>query len=142
VVGIGNGAEVVKKTVGEDALFVLQEKRLGTAHAIMCVEELLKDEQGLVLVIAGDMPMLTAATLKALVEKQERNNGPLTMLTVLSDHPRGFGRILRDARGGLPHRGRSAGHRGRVEDQRIERGRVLFCFRLVVAGTKKDKALA
>lgn len=101
VVVIGNGAEVVKKTVGEDALFVLQEKRLGTAHAIMCVEELLKDEQGLVLVIAGDMPMLTAATLKALVEKQERNNGPLTMLTVLSDHPRGFGRILRDAQGGI-----------------------------------------
>ncbi len=101
VVVIGNGAEEVKKKVGDGARFVLQEKRLGTAHAIMSAEELLKGEGGLVLVIAGDMPMLTAETLKKLVLKQGSNNGPLTMLTVLSDHPRGFGRILRDAQGGI-----------------------------------------
>ena len=99
VVVIGNGAEEVKQKVGEGAHFVLQEKRLGTAHAVMAVESLLKDESGLVLVIAGDMPLLTPDTLKSMIQKQEKNLGPLTMLTVRSNNPRGFGRILRDGDG-------------------------------------------
>jgi len=99
VVVIGNGAEEVKQNVGEGAHFVLQEKRLGTAHAVMAVESLLKDESGLVLVIAGDMPLLTPETLKSMIQKQEQNPGPLTMLTVRSKNPRGFGRILRDGEG-------------------------------------------
>ena len=99
VVVIGNGAEEVKQKVGEGAHFVLQEKRLGTAHAVMAVESLLKNEPGLVLVIAGDMPLLTPETLKSMIQKQEQNPGPLTMLTVRSKNPRGFGRILRDGDG-------------------------------------------
>ena len=99
VVVIGNGAEEVKQKVGEIASFVLQEKRLGTAHAVMAVESLLKEESGLVLVIAGDMPLLTPETLKSMIQKQEQNPGPLTMLTVRSKNPRGFGRILRDGEG-------------------------------------------
>lgn len=101
VVVIGNGAELVKQTIGDGARFALQEQRLGTAHAIMAAGNLLQDESGLVLVIAGDMPLLTSGTLKELVQKQENNSGPLTMLTVHSNDPRGFGRILRDVQGNI-----------------------------------------
>ena len=95
VVVIGNGAEEVKQTIGGDAIFVLQEQRLGTAHAVMSAEKALAGEDGLVLITAGDMPLLTTATLKRLIEKQTNNPGPLTMLTVHSGNPRGFGRVLR-----------------------------------------------
>ncbi|MBA3072532.1 MAG: bifunctional UDP-N-acetylglucosamine diphosphorylase/glucosamine-1-phosphate N-acetyltransferase GlmU, partial [Anaerolineae bacterium] len=77
---IGNGADAVKKTVGDGARFVLQAERLGTAHAVMVAESELKGMGDLVLVIAGDMPLLTADTMKQLVEKQSINQGPLTML--------------------------------------------------------------
>lgn len=95
VIIIGNGAEVVKKTVGDGARFVLQAERKGTAHAVMVAESELKGQGDLVLVIAGDMPLLTAATLQQLVQRQSSNQGPLTMVTVHSNNPRGFGRILR-----------------------------------------------
>ena len=99
VVVIGNGAEEVKQTIGGDAIFVLQEQRLGTAHAVMSAEKALAGEDGLVLITAGDMPLLTTATLKRLIEKQTSNPGPLTMLTVHSGNPRGFGRVLRGMNG-------------------------------------------
>lgn len=99
VIVIGNGADDVKKVVGSEAHFVLQEERLGTAHAVMCAETKLKNTSDLVLVIAGDMPLLTAETLQKLVERQKNNPGPITMLTVRSRNPRGFGRILRGMNG-------------------------------------------
>lgn len=95
VVIIGNGADAVKNTVGDGARFVLQAERLGTAHAVMVAETELKGQGDLVLVIAGDMPLLTEATLKQLVQRQGSNKGPLTMVTVHSKNPRGFGRVLR-----------------------------------------------
>lgn len=101
VVIIGNGAEAVKKTVGDGARFVLQAERLGTAHAVMVAESELKGQGDLVLVIAGDMPLLTEGTLKQLVQRQGSNKGPLTMVTVHSKNPRGFGRVLRGMDGAI-----------------------------------------
>ena len=95
VLVIGHGAEAVKETVGEAAHFVLQEKQLGTGHAVMQAESLLKGKTDLVIVSYADMPLLHSETFLRLVETQRANAGPLTLLTVLSDDPRGFGRIIR-----------------------------------------------
>jgi bifunctional UDP-N-acetylglucosamine pyrophosphorylase/glucosamine-1-phosphate N-acetyltransferase len=95
VVVIGNGAEKVREVVYDSAQFALQEKRLGTAHAVQAAQGIVSGKSDMVLVIAGDMPLLTAATLKKLISRQESNSGPFTMLTVHSNNPRGFGRILR-----------------------------------------------
>ncbi len=96
---IGHGAEQVRSTVGNAARFVLQTKRLGTGHAVQQAESTLKGEAALVLVSSADMPLLTAETLAKLVAAQKENSGPITMLTVIADDPRGFGRILRGADG-------------------------------------------
>jgi bifunctional UDP-N-acetylglucosamine pyrophosphorylase/glucosamine-1-phosphate N-acetyltransferase len=101
VVVIGKGAEEVKQVIGDSARFVLQHERLGTAHAVMMAETELAAETGLVLVIAGDMPLLTQKTLNQLIERQKNNPGPFTMLTVHSHNPRGFGRILRGMNGDI-----------------------------------------
>jgi len=49
-----------------------------------------------VLVFYADMPLLQKETFRRLIRMQQRNNGPITMLTVRSDDPRGFGRVIRN----------------------------------------------
>lgn len=99
VVVVGHGAEQVQAIVGEQARFVLQEPQLGTGHAVQQAEPMLQLQTDLVVVFYADMPLLRPKTLKALVETQMSNPGPLTMLTIMADDPRGFGRVLRNADG-------------------------------------------
>lgn len=101
VVVIGHGAEAVRAAVGDRARFVLQDPPLGTAHAVLQAETLLREEAQYVLVTYADMPLLRPETLQMLVERQKRNSGPITLLTVISPQPRGFGRILRDDQGNV-----------------------------------------
>ncbi len=95
VVVVGHGAEDVTKYLGDSAQTVLQEPQLGTGHAVMQAESLLKGKTDLVVVCYSDMPLLRGNTLQKLVETQKNNKGPISMLTVISDDPRGFGRIIR-----------------------------------------------
>ncbi len=99
VVVVGRGAEQVKSFIGEVADCVEQEPLLGTAHAALQAEGLLKGKSDYVLVLYADMPLLRGETLKRLVETQQANPGPFSLLTVMADDPRGFGRILRGPRG-------------------------------------------
>jgi bifunctional UDP-N-acetylglucosamine pyrophosphorylase / glucosamine-1-phosphate N-acetyltransferase len=99
VVVVGHEAEAVTKYLGETARAVLQEPQLGTGHAAMQAESLLKDKTDLVIVTYADMPLLRGETFEQLVEVQRLNTGPFSLLTVIADDPRGFGRILRKADG-------------------------------------------
>ena len=99
VVVVGHGADEATKYLADSALTVLQEPQLGTAHAVMQAEALLKGKTDLALVCYGDMPLLRGETLQKLVETQKNNEGPISMLTVIADDPRGFGRIIRRADG-------------------------------------------
>ena len=101
VMVIGHGAEQVRDLVRDAAQFVTQEERLGTGHAVQQAESLLKDFAGMLLVSSADMPLLTQDTLSKLVETQKANTGPMTMLTIISEAPRGFGRVLRQDDGSV-----------------------------------------
>ena len=101
VVVIGHGAGQVQAFVGGQARCVVQEPQLGTAHAALHAEPLLRGQADLVLVAYADMPLLRAETFRQLVETQKRNPGPLTLLSVVAPDPRGFGRILRDEAGAV-----------------------------------------
>ncbi|MBK7453725.1 MAG: bifunctional UDP-N-acetylglucosamine diphosphorylase/glucosamine-1-phosphate N-acetyltransferase GlmU [Anaerolineales bacterium] len=96
VVVVGHGADEVIKYLGDSARAVLQEPQLGTGHAVMQAEALLKGITDLVVVCYSDMPLLRGATLQKLVETQKNNKGPISMLTVHADNPRGFGRVIRN----------------------------------------------
>ena len=95
VVIVGHGAQEVKEYVQDSAECVLQEPRLGTAHAAMQAESLLKNRTDYVIVTYADMPLLRGETFRQLLETQCANSGPLSLLTVIADDPRGFGRIVR-----------------------------------------------
>ena len=99
VVIVGHGAEAVQNYLGDSADCVLQEPQLGTGHAAMQAEPLLKGKTDLVIVTYADMPLLRGETFKRLVDTQRANPGPLSMLTVIADDPRGFGRIVRTPKG-------------------------------------------
>ena len=99
VVVVGHGAEDVKKYLADSAECVLQEPQLGTGHAAMQAESLLRGKTDYVIVTYADMPLLRGETFKRLLETQRLNSGPFSLLTVIADDPRGFGRIVRKANG-------------------------------------------
>jgi len=101
VVVVGHGAEQVRHVFHDQVEFVTQEPQLGTAHAVQQAEPLLKGEADLILVTCADMPLLTAETLTQIVQTQMTHSGPITMLTMIAQDPRGFGRVVRDAHGNI-----------------------------------------
>ncbi|OQX64724.1 MAG: UDP-N-acetylglucosamine diphosphorylase/glucosamine-1-phosphate N-acetyltransferase [Anaerolinea sp. 4484_236] len=101
VVVIGYGAEDVREAVGDAARFVIQNEQLGTGHAVQQAESTLKEDTDLVLVSSADMPLLTSDTFKEMIRLQKENDGPMTMLTIISDDSHGFGRVLRKEDGSV-----------------------------------------
>lgn len=94
---IGHGADRVRERLkDDDVVWALQEQQLGTGHAVMQALPNLGGE-GTVLVMYGDVPLISSTTLRALAEAS--TEGKLALLTQEIDDPRGYGRIVRDSRG-------------------------------------------
>jgi bifunctional UDP-N-acetylglucosamine pyrophosphorylase / glucosamine-1-phosphate N-acetyltransferase len=100
---VGYGAEQVKERFSDagDITWVQQDEQKGTAHAVLCCKEHLKDFDGETLVICGDMPLVRSATLKTLVEKHRAEQSATTLATAVLEDPAGYGRIMRDAYGNI-----------------------------------------
>ena len=74
----------------------IQDPQLGTGHALMQAEPLLKNEPCNLLVLCGDVPLLRPQTLIALFAAHEKHNADATILTTLMENPTGYGRVLRN----------------------------------------------
>lgn len=99
VMVVGYGGEEIQQALADKARFVVQQELLGTGHAVQQAEALLNANHGLVLVVYGDMPLVKQQTLERLIDTQKGHAGPMTILTVREEDPRGFGRVARDASG-------------------------------------------
>jgi bifunctional UDP-N-acetylglucosamine pyrophosphorylase/glucosamine-1-phosphate N-acetyltransferase len=99
IVVVGHGADSVRTKLEGRAECVVQERRLGTGHAVSRAKGSLARFHGEVLVLCGDAPLLRAATLKRLLARHRRNSALATVLSMIAEDPRGYGRIVR--RGGL-----------------------------------------
>lgn len=99
VVVIGHGADHVRNVLGDSVEYAVQTEQLGTAHAVRSAESTLKDWSGPVLVLAGDVPMLSVYTISMLLRTHKEQNAKLTMATCQLDDPTGYGRILRGPNG-------------------------------------------
>jgi bifunctional UDP-N-acetylglucosamine pyrophosphorylase/glucosamine-1-phosphate N-acetyltransferase len=96
---IGHGADLVREALGAPTpRWVLQEERLGTGHA---VQQALPDidDGAVVLVLCGDVPMVTAETLKRAVAGA--GTGAMAVITAELADPAQLGRILRGADGAV-----------------------------------------
>ncbi len=99
VVVVGYGADQVRKALGDTVDYVVQDQQLGTGHAVLQAESLLRGQVDQVLVVLGDMPLLRTESLQQVAAMQAGHAGPLTLMTIVQENPRGFGRIVRDAAG-------------------------------------------
>ena len=99
VVIVGYGADEVKATIGPGPLFVEQPQQLGTGHAVMQAEPVLAGQAETIMVYYADMPLITAATARRIQTLHQEQDATITMLTVIAEDPRGFGRVVRDAQG-------------------------------------------
>lgn len=97
---IGHGADQVRESLPgtSDVNWVLQREQLGTGHAVAQALPDLPDDAR-VLVLYGDVPLTSAATLKAMVD--DLNDQRLALLTVTLDDPQGYGRIIRNGAGNV-----------------------------------------
>jgi bifunctional UDP-N-acetylglucosamine pyrophosphorylase/glucosamine-1-phosphate N-acetyltransferase len=87
-------------TVAPEAVPVVQAEQNGTGHAVrIALQAVPEDAAGPVLVVPGDAPLLTSATLATLVERH--GGAAATLLTTVLDDPTGYGRIIRGADGGV-----------------------------------------
>ncbi|MCW2599557.1 MAG: glucosamine-phosphate N-acetyltransferase / UDP-N-acetylglucosamine pyrophosphorylase [Frankiales bacterium] len=99
LVVVGHGREQVTAALTGKARAVVQETQDGTGHAVRVALDSLEHLEGTVLVVPGDAPLLTAATLRQLVDAHVSSEAATTLLTARVQDPTGYGRIVRDATG-------------------------------------------
>ncbi|SFX33103.1 UDP-N-acetylglucosamine pyrophosphorylase /glucosamine-1-phosphate N-acetyltransferase [Pseudomonas sp. NFACC43] len=93
---IGHGADAVRERLAADDLnFVLQDRQLGTGHAVAQAVPFISADT--VLILYGDVPLIEVDTLQRLLEHVTPDQ--LGLLTVELDDPTGYGRIVRNAAG-------------------------------------------
>jgi bifunctional UDP-N-acetylglucosamine pyrophosphorylase/glucosamine-1-phosphate N-acetyltransferase len=100
VVVVGHKAEEVKRRcAGDGIVWAYQDEQLGSGHAALCARAELADFSGDLLILSGDVPLITRETLGRLIDRHRGERAAVTLLTAVLDEPRGYGRIIRGPRG-------------------------------------------
>ncbi len=95
VLVIGHEADQVRQTCGVSLRYAEQTVQKGTGHAVLTAMPELADFQGQALILCGDMPLVTGAVLRELLDAHRHSGDDLTVLTADSREMREFGRIVR-----------------------------------------------
>lgn len=96
---VGHKAEMVEKAIARDGLsFALQEKQMGTGHAVMQAMDFI-DETKDILILYGDTPLVTGKTLDKLVEFHRAGGNGVSIVSAIVEDPSGYGHIIRDELG-------------------------------------------
>ena len=96
IVVVGNDADDVKAALSDTKVrFVKQSEQLGTGHALLQARGHINAST--LLVLPGDIPLVTAAVLTPLVAEHQRMGADLTVLSMILSDPGAYGRVVRDA---------------------------------------------
>ena len=99
---IGHQREKVKEICTDyPVLFTIQEEQLGTAHAVIQTKSILGTYQHDLLVLSGDVPLLSKATLEKLITTHQNSGAIATLLTANLQDPSGYGRVIRNVKGNV-----------------------------------------
>lgn len=112
---VGHGADIVKSEITSDVTFVMQDKQLGTGHAVKCAKDFIGTE-GETLILFGDTPLITGESLSQLVKTHRFAGNAITVLSATIDNPTGYGRIIRDLDGSFL---KSVEHKDATEEERL-----------------------
>jgi bifunctional UDP-N-acetylglucosamine pyrophosphorylase/glucosamine-1-phosphate N-acetyltransferase len=127
IVVVGWQSEKVIPLLAGRAEYVLQNPQLGTGHAMMCAEPKFAGSSGTVMLLYGDVPLLTEKTLRRLLDAHDSGMNKATVLTAVLDDPSGYGRIIRDPAGAVD---RIVEHKDATEEERAvgEINTGIYCF--------------
>ena len=94
---VGHGAERVQSKLADrpKLAYVVQQPQLGTAHALQQTEPILAGRTGTLVLLSGDVPMLTASTLRRLIDAHDAVGAAATVVTAMVERPYGYGRVVR-----------------------------------------------
>ncbi|MGE5551983.1 MAG: bifunctional N-acetylglucosamine-1-phosphate uridyltransferase/glucosamine-1-phosphate acetyltransferase [Bacteroidota bacterium] len=99
VVVIGHGGERVRALLGNKVRYAVQAEQLGTGHALGVAVSAIDAAEGDLLVTYGDMPLLTADTLRRLLDHHRATGSDATLITAMLGENSRYGRIIRDQAG-------------------------------------------
>jgi bifunctional UDP-N-acetylglucosamine pyrophosphorylase/glucosamine-1-phosphate N-acetyltransferase len=98
---VGHQAAEVKSALhSKGVCFAMQEEQKGTGHAVMICREGMPAAD-LIAVLYGDGPLLSAATLQALIDRQKGTDCAATLITTQLEDPTGYGRVILDEQGSV-----------------------------------------
>lgn len=132
IVIVGHQAGAVRRELaGLPVEFAVQTEQLGTGHAVRQAGPMLAGESGVVLVLAGDTPLIHPPTLNSLIHAHCRDGAAASVLTACVNEPTGLGRILRDGAGRID---RIVEERDATREQRTlkEINTSTYCFEPVL----------
>lgn len=96
---VSPAVEQIAAELDREVLQAVQEEQNGTGHAVQCGLEPLPDYSGTVIVTNGDVPLLTAETIRGLFDAHVAADAAVTVLSMELEDPTGYGRIVRDSSG-------------------------------------------
>ena len=95
IVVVGHEAQQVEAIL-DNVEFVYQKEQLGTGHAVLQAKDILKDKEGITLVLNGDAPLIRKETLQGLVEFHMNNHNQATVMSADCDVSSHYGRIIKE----------------------------------------------
>jgi UDP-N-acetylglucosamine pyrophosphorylase len=99
---IGHQKELVEKECANRKVeFAVQSPQLGTGHAIQMTENTFTGYDGDILVLSGDVPLLTEVSIRNLINHHQQTRVKATLLTAELENPFGYGRVIRDKKGAV-----------------------------------------
>lgn len=103
IVIIGHQAGLIREAFKDEGLiFVEQREQLGTGHAVLQARDIFRSYDGTMLILCGDVPLLSPSTIRALLEIHILEKSVVTVLTTVLDDPFGYGRVIKEGnRGGI-----------------------------------------
>jgi len=97
VVVAGHGRDQLEKALGARAAIAVQDPQHGTAHAVQMAQDALADFDGDVLVLYGDVPFVTAETMRSMIERLHADDAPkVVVLGFAPDDALAYGRVIAD----------------------------------------------
>ena len=124
---IGHGAETVKEALkNRKVKFALQQKQMGTGHAVMQAGDFIVDGADIV-VLYGDTPLITAQTINKILDFHRTENNSISIISAMVDNPAGYGHIIRDINGNFL---KNVEHKDADEKEKLvkEINTGIYCF--------------
>ena len=142
LVVVGHQAVLVKSRLRHRTVeFAEQVPQLGTGHAVQVAREWWSGKPGNLLILSGDVPLISAQTLRKMMEVHDRTQASLTLLSTRLADPTGYGRVIR-AEDGKVRDIVEQKEAGPSELQVNEVNTGLYCFRITDLSEVIDRLTA